>query len=90
MEAVNGLTKKVPGDLFDEWKRLAGHSFTAGFVIESLRTNDTVYKKLHGDRPIKDVSFLRSWLINLLFWVSKSRKFGNKIAKCSDNSFRHK
>ena len=56
-KTVNGLTKKVKGDVFDEWKRLAGHSFTAGFVIESLRNNDVVYKKLHGERPIKDVSF---------------------------------
>ena len=56
-KTVNGLTKKVKGDVFDDWMRLAGHSFTAGFVIESLRNNDEVYKKLHGDRPVKDVSF---------------------------------
>ncbi|KAE9545890.1 hypothetical protein FO519_010898, partial [Halicephalobus sp. NKZ332] len=54
LKAVNGLTKKVAEDSFDEWKRLAGHSFTAGFVIESLRTNDELYKKLHENRPVKD------------------------------------
>ena len=56
LKPVNGLTKRVPGDIFNEWERLGGHSFTAGFVVESLRTNDEVYKKLHGDRPIRDVS----------------------------------
>ena len=56
LKPVNGLTKKVNGDLFDEWKQLAGHTFTAGFVVESLRTNDEVYIKLHKDRPVKDVS----------------------------------
>lgn len=57
LKAVNGLTKKIVGDSFDEWKRLAGHSFTAGFVIESLRSNDEVYKELHQNKPVKDVSF---------------------------------
>ena len=56
LKPVNGLTKKVDGDLFDEWKQLAGHTFTAGFVVESLRSNDEVYIKLHKDRPVKDVS----------------------------------
>ena len=58
LNTVNGLTKKVKGDVFDEWKALAGHSFTAGFVVENLRSNDEVYIKLHKDRPIKDVSSL--------------------------------
>ena len=56
-KSVNELTKKIAGDLFDEWKTLCGHSFTAGFVVESLRTNDEVYIELHKNRTIKDVSF---------------------------------
>ena len=56
LQPVNGLTKRVAGDVFDEWKRLGGHSFTAGFAVETLRSKDEVYKKLHRDRPVKDVS----------------------------------
>lgn len=59
LKSVNGLAKRVVGDLFDEWKRLSGHSFTAGFLIESLRSNDEEYKKLHGNRPVKDVSLIK-------------------------------
>ena len=55
-EPVNGLTKRVAGDVFDEWKTLGGHTFTVGFIIETLRSKDEVYRKLYGDRPIKDVS----------------------------------
>ena len=58
LKPVNGLTKKIVGDVFDEWKKLDGHSFTIGFLIESLRTNDEEYKKLHGNRPVKDVSLI--------------------------------
>ena len=65
-KTVNGLTKKVAGDVFDEWKTLSGHTFTAGFVVQSLRSNDEVYKKLHGDRPVKDVSYRQSLLIHIL------------------------
>ena len=81
MEAVNGLTKKVPGDLFDEWKRLAGHSFTAGFVVESLRANDEVYKKLHGDRPVKDVGFLKQILIKRYNFVTIMNSLGDWIRR---------
>jgi len=55
-EPVNGLTKRVAGDVFDEWKTLGGHTFTVGFIIETLRSKDEVYRKLYGDRPIKDVT----------------------------------
>ncbi|KAE9547589.1 hypothetical protein FO519_009199 [Halicephalobus sp. NKZ332] len=73
LKAVNGLTKKVAEDSFDEWKRLAGHSFTAGFVIESLRTNDKVYKKLHENKPVKDVTASN---------VSKGKGFFSEVVRC--------
>ena len=57
LKPVNGLMKRVNGDAFDEWKTFDGHMFTMGFLIESLRANDKEYKKLHGSRPVKDVSF---------------------------------
>ena len=50
LKLVNGLKKRVNGDLLD------GHSFTIGFLIESLRINDEEYKRLHGNRPVKNVS----------------------------------
>ncbi|KAE9550659.1 hypothetical protein FO519_006135 [Halicephalobus sp. NKZ332] len=56
LKLVNGLTKRVAGDEFDEWKKLDGHSFTIGFLIESLRTNDEEYIKLYGSRPVKDAT----------------------------------
>ena len=57
LKPVNGLTRRVAGDVFDEWKRLGGHTFTAGFAIETLRSKDKLYKELYGDRPVKDVRF---------------------------------
>lgn len=63
LKPVNGLTKRIVGDMFDEWKRLDKHSFTIGFLIESLRTNDDEYKRSHGNRPVKDVSL--TWKTNL-------------------------
>ena len=65
LKLVNGLTKRVDGDVFDEWKRIDGHSFTAGFLVESLRSNDEEYKKLHGNRPVKDVGFLNILYIHI-------------------------
>lgn len=52
---VNGLTKKLDQDLFDEWKILKG-TFTAGFLIESLRQNDSEFIEKYGNRCVKDVS----------------------------------
>jgi len=74
LKAVNGLTKKIVGDSFDEWKRLAGHSFTAGFVIESLRSNDEVYKELHQNKPVKDVT---------AFVVNKGTGFVSEVICCT-------
>ena len=64
LKPVNGLTKKIPGDIFDEWKSLYGYTFTVGFLVESLRTNDEEYKKLHGNRPVKDVGLINKNIIS--------------------------
>ncbi|KAE9549641.1 hypothetical protein FO519_007148 [Halicephalobus sp. NKZ332] len=72
LKPVNGLTKRVDGDVFDEWKRLDVYCFTVGFLVESLRTNDEEYKKNHGNRPIKDVE---------IYNISKGKGFSARILR---------
>jgi len=74
LKPVNGLTKRIAGDVFDEWKSLYGYTFTVGFLIESLRTNDEEYKRLHGNRPVKDVD---------AYNMSKGRGFCSRVLRCT-------
>lgn len=45
-------------DTVDENQSIQGHKFTTGWLLTSLRENDTAYKKLHGSRGVKEVNFL--------------------------------
>lgn len=42
---------------FDSLKSINGHSINFGWLLESLRQNDKTFKKIHGQRKIKEVSF---------------------------------
>lgn len=48
---------KIEGETVDYSKSLNGSTYTAGWVLNSLRKNDAVYKKNYGSRKVKDVSF---------------------------------
>ena len=61
-------------DVVDVSKQLCGHSFTAGWLLDSLRVNDKVYQKLHGDRPVKDVT---------AFDISGGKGFVSIVLRCS-------
>jgi thiamine kinase-like enzyme len=43
-------------DTVDLNHQIEGRSFTVGWLLESLRTNDQIYKSLHGDRAVKEVT----------------------------------
>uniref|UniRef100_A0AC34QCV6 CHK kinase-like domain-containing protein n=1 Tax=Panagrolaimus sp. JU765 TaxID=591449 RepID=A0AC34QCV6_9BILA len=74
LEPVNGLTKRIDGDCFDEWKKLESCSFTNGFLIESLRSNDHEFIEKHGKRGVKNVSS---------YDISKGKGFASIILKCT-------
>ena len=75
---VNMTVELVIQDVVDHSKPIEGHSFTVGWLLDSLRKNDKTYSKLHGNRAVKDVSY-RLW--ERSFWSdphpdkTKSRKF---------------
>ena len=62
-------TFKIEGETVDYSKSLNGTSYTAGWVLDSLRKNDDVYIKEFGSRKVKDVSFI--FYLNLLKSNSK-------------------
>uniref|UniRef100_A0AC34PXG3 CHK kinase-like domain-containing protein n=1 Tax=Panagrolaimus sp. JU765 TaxID=591449 RepID=A0AC34PXG3_9BILA len=71
---MNDLTKKIFGDCFDENQKLADGIFTNGFLIESLRTNDSDFIQIHGKRPVKNITS---------FDVSKGKGFISVVLKCT-------
>uniref|UniRef100_A0AC34RP50 CHK kinase-like domain-containing protein n=1 Tax=Panagrolaimus sp. JU765 TaxID=591449 RepID=A0AC34RP50_9BILA len=73
---VNGLTKKLENDLFDEWKILQG-TFTAGFLIESLRQNDQKFIENHGNRGVKEIKSED---------ISKGKGFASIVLQCKIKS----
>uniref|UniRef100_A0AC34QZZ8 CHK kinase-like domain-containing protein n=1 Tax=Panagrolaimus sp. JU765 TaxID=591449 RepID=A0AC34QZZ8_9BILA len=74
LEPVNDLKKKLDEDCFDERQRLDGCSFTNGFLIESLRTNDQDFIEKYGKRPVKNITSTI---------VSKGKGFVSIILKCT-------
>ncbi|KAE9548588.1 hypothetical protein FO519_008198 [Halicephalobus sp. NKZ332] len=46
--------QKIKDENFLE-EKLCGKSFTAGWLLESLRTNDEEFKRLHGNRKVKNI-----------------------------------
>uniref|UniRef100_A0A914R006 CHK kinase-like domain-containing protein n=1 Tax=Panagrolaimus davidi TaxID=227884 RepID=A0A914R006_9BILA len=44
------------GDIVNLEESISGHSFTIGWLLDSLRKNDKIYQSLHGKRPVKTVS----------------------------------
>jgi hypothetical protein len=46
----------VIGDTVDLNRKIENRSYTTGWLLESLRANDEIYKKLHGNRAVKEVT----------------------------------
>uniref|UniRef100_A0A914Y907 Uncharacterized protein n=1 Tax=Panagrolaimus superbus TaxID=310955 RepID=A0A914Y907_9BILA len=44
------------GDTVNLDESINGHSFTYGWLLDSLRKNDKIYQKLHGNRGVKAIS----------------------------------
>uniref|UniRef100_A0AC34R8G3 Uncharacterized protein n=1 Tax=Panagrolaimus sp. JU765 TaxID=591449 RepID=A0AC34R8G3_9BILA len=59
LKLVNDFTKKIDGDCFDEWQKIEGSTYTNGFLIESLRSNDQEFIEKHGKHPVKKVRYLK-------------------------------
>ena len=51
------MATKEAADTVDLHKKINGRSFTIGWLLESLRNNDEEYKKIHGNRAVKEVIF---------------------------------
>jgi hypothetical protein len=49
--------EKDISDTVDLKKPIYGKTLTVEWLLDSLRENDKIYQKLHGDRAVKDVSF---------------------------------
>uniref|UniRef100_A0AC34R7B9 CHK kinase-like domain-containing protein n=1 Tax=Panagrolaimus sp. JU765 TaxID=591449 RepID=A0AC34R7B9_9BILA len=74
LKLLNGLTKKFDGDCFDEWQKLENSSFTNGFLIESLRTNDQDFIEKYGKQPVEFVEASD---------ISKGKGFASIVVKCT-------
>uniref|UniRef100_A0A914YN34 Uncharacterized protein n=1 Tax=Panagrolaimus superbus TaxID=310955 RepID=A0A914YN34_9BILA len=66
------ITKTL--DTFDSTKKLAGHSFTSGWLLNSLRENDKLYSQLFGNRLVKDIT---------AFDVSGGKGFLSIVLRCT-------
>ena len=50
---VNNISLKDEENFHDQ--KLCGKTYTAGWILDSLRSNDEEYKRLHGNRKVKRV-----------------------------------
>uniref|UniRef100_A0A914Q8L0 CHK kinase-like domain-containing protein n=1 Tax=Panagrolaimus davidi TaxID=227884 RepID=A0A914Q8L0_9BILA len=60
-------------DKVDVNERINGHSITVGWLLDSLRKNDKVYQKLHGNRAVKEVE---------AYDISGGKGFASEILRC--------
>uniref|UniRef100_A0AC34FTL5 CHK kinase-like domain-containing protein n=1 Tax=Panagrolaimus sp. ES5 TaxID=591445 RepID=A0AC34FTL5_9BILA len=56
MEKVVVNSTSSANDVVDVSKPIDGHTFSIGWLLDSLRSNDKTYQKLLGDKAVKDVS----------------------------------
>ena len=49
--------KAVIEDVVDVKQSIHDHTITIEWLLDSLRENDEEFRKLHGNRPVKNVSF---------------------------------
>ena len=54
----SAFSKPSMRDTMDVEENICGRSITVGFLLDSLRTRDEVYQKLHGNRGVKEVSLI--------------------------------
>uniref|UniRef100_A0AC35FCS5 CHK kinase-like domain-containing protein n=1 Tax=Panagrolaimus sp. PS1159 TaxID=55785 RepID=A0AC35FCS5_9BILA len=50
------MATNVEKDIVDLSKPINGHSFTNGWLLDSLRANDDTFIELHGKRSVKDIT----------------------------------
>uniref|UniRef100_A0AC34RA84 Uncharacterized protein n=1 Tax=Panagrolaimus sp. JU765 TaxID=591449 RepID=A0AC34RA84_9BILA len=74
LKLVNDFTKKIDADCFDEWQKLESSTYTNGFLIESLRSNDQEFIEKHGEHPVKKVDAVD---------ISKGKGFVSIVVKCT-------
>uniref|UniRef100_A0A914QIX0 CHK kinase-like domain-containing protein n=1 Tax=Panagrolaimus davidi TaxID=227884 RepID=A0A914QIX0_9BILA len=65
---------KIIEDVVDHSKPINGHSFTIGWLLNSLRENDSRYQKLHGHRSVKDIT---------AYDVSGGKGFVSIVLRCT-------
>ncbi|KAE9546854.1 hypothetical protein FO519_009934 [Halicephalobus sp. NKZ332] len=65
---------RISGESVNYSKLLDGTTYTAGWVLESLRTNDPVFKEEFGSRKVKDVTS---------YDISKGKGFASIVLKCT-------
>uniref|UniRef100_A0AC35FCD1 Uncharacterized protein n=1 Tax=Panagrolaimus sp. PS1159 TaxID=55785 RepID=A0AC35FCD1_9BILA len=61
-------------DVVDVSKSIYGTSFTVEWLLDSLRKNDKIYQKLHGDKAVKEVT---------AFDVSGGKGFVSRVLRCT-------
>uniref|UniRef100_A0AC35F1Q0 Uncharacterized protein n=1 Tax=Panagrolaimus sp. PS1159 TaxID=55785 RepID=A0AC35F1Q0_9BILA len=66
-------TRKFVADTVDLNHRIEGRTFTVGWLLDSLRANDQVYKNLHCDRAVKEVTSSD---------ISGGKGFASVICRC--------
>ncbi|KAE9546595.1 hypothetical protein FO519_010193 [Halicephalobus sp. NKZ332] len=65
---------RISGESVNYSKLLDGTTYTAGWVLESLRTNDPVFKEEFGSRKVKDITS---------YDISEGRGFFSVVLKCT-------
>uniref|UniRef100_A0A914Z4L3 CHK kinase-like domain-containing protein n=1 Tax=Panagrolaimus superbus TaxID=310955 RepID=A0A914Z4L3_9BILA len=71
---VQDIGEVDDGDMVNHSKLIHGHSFTIGWLLNSLRENDDIYKKLYSNRPVKDIT---------AYDVSGGKGFVSIVLRCT-------
>lgn len=73
MEKVVFNSTSSANDVVDVSKPIDGHTFSIGWLLDSLRSNDKTYQKLLGDKAVKDVSAKD---------ISDGKGFASNVLRC--------
>lgn len=66
------MATNVEKDIVDLSKSINGHTFTNGWLLDSLRAHDDMFIKLHGKRSVKDVSKIMCLFLYSLILIFRS------------------
>uniref|UniRef100_A0AC35FIL3 CHK kinase-like domain-containing protein n=1 Tax=Panagrolaimus sp. PS1159 TaxID=55785 RepID=A0AC35FIL3_9BILA len=76
------LEKEI-SDTVDLKKPIYGKTLTVEWLLDSLRKNDKIYQKLHGDKAVKDLHGDRAVKDVIFYDVSGGKGFLSVVLRCT-------